>query len=527
MADEPKAPREGKRAVQQFKLVDDAIFKLGGTTRKYVGTLRKNDKQLQEWIKAGKGSDAVLKAQAQNSRELAKALIETAAGGATLGKGLFKTKQFQDSTGKFTRGITPMAAILAKASGGGEKFLKVMDFVNPKFSQGIVAGKGFGNVMAGMGIAGLVLQALKTAIGATFDSMKMLNRSVSGLGVSSFDAAGFASSAALAQLKYNASSADFGQVMGSLTETYGINTAAMQKMGRNATSVLADSIGQFLGAAKIMGMSADEAGNLASSLVMLHFDVKKLPLAFAEFRRMLTTTEMTQQALAEALGMIAPVSLTSRNAVFGLVGSLASIRTAMMKSTNESIKFAASGGAGKIIQDVQMAFTKAASGLDVAKMLAFGGGAEPGVDTWEAIKQAYSTENTRDKVLMNYFKRIQEGGGEKGVFFAAQQEGFSQEAAFGFAEIFGTLQREQTRVGATQEEKLAAQARAMDKVAIASAALEDPMQKLVSLVTSILTGLYAAINVFKPGAGTELANRTTQANPATKPLRMAAGAAAP
>jgi len=240
---------------------------------------------------------------------------------------------------------------------------------------------------------------------------------------------------------------------------------------------------------------------------------------------------MAPQALAEALGMIAPASLTSITAARSFVGAMGQIDKSIRASSNEALRFAVSGGGAKIIQDVQQAFAKATSELTLPEMLAFGGGQEPGVDPWEAVQKTFGKDMDRTTMLVNYFRKVAEsaaaGQSEMAIFAAAEKKLGGGQTAFAAVEAIQTMMREQGRRGASDKDKLDAQARATDKIAMASAALDDPMQKLVSIATAMMTALFSLIDIFKPGAGSVLASRIDQANPATKPMRQAVGAAAP
>jgi hypothetical protein len=513
--------------------INDALLGTTNVSKKYIKVLNENKSVLtkitKKYVDMPKAfASAITKAQAKTHRTSVMAAANIGAANATMGN-FFSKKQWVP----FTNSISPMNAAIIKATGGGESFLKVMDFIAPSLSKAATTGDNAARNMAAMGVAGLALAALwkifQGAFKGTFDSMKIMNRSLGVFNVGWRESAQFASSAAMAQAFYNVKTEDFGSVMNSLTSTYGVNAgkiAELRGQGRAWAGELADSVGQFLGATKIMGMTTDEAGRLASTLVMLHKDVTQLPAAFADFRNMVEETQMAPAALQDALSQIAPVSLTSATALNYTIGAFRTMNKTIRESRDEALKFAVSGGGAKIIQDVQQAFTKAAAGLSLPEMMAFGGGQEPGMNPMDAIKKMVSTRMSRPEMLVNYFKKVSDsaaaGQKDTAIFMAATQKGFSPEAAYAAIDSINMLTREGSRRELTGKAKLDAQKAAIDKMAIASEGLADPMEKLVSIATSIMTAMFATLNIFRPGAGTSLAASINQAAPATKPMREAA-----
>ena len=436
-----------------------------------------------------------------------------------------KIKAEKENEERRTKTEAKNKEIFTGAEGGVQKFLD-----RAKLVQGVMSGStestggmlrafmklgnAFGPVGVGVGLlSALLITGLVGAVRKTFEASKSLTASLGFMNAGLHNSVQFGKQTALASALYGVKQEEMSAILKSLSNNMLLTSMATKNMGTIWANTVGESIGQFMGMAKYAGMSADQAGRLASNLVMLGNTADQLPAAFAKFQVWAGELEMAPDVLMDALGGIAPVSLTSATAARTMINTFASFKKTFKDATDPVGEFIKNApGGGKLMGDAMQSFASAAGDLTTPEMIAMGGGMNPGTDTWGAIQAALSSGNDRFQILTNYLQTVAKGApggtGDKNTaifMMLTQRFGIEMSRANTLTGMIVNLNKEQMKAARNGDVNKTELARKQLQVAAAlNGAMEDPMQKLVNLMSALVAQMAALLNIVSPGMGTTM-----------------------
>ena len=509
-----KQASEGLKATKKTLLqIGDVARHLGGASRQEVANLHneyrklsKMQKDLTAKLMGNNRGTAELNKQyrlqqgqlvtvsnAMNKygQSLQKIGLDSAAAGVSLGN-LFK--QVPTGVGKET--IAGWKAAAASMITPGKKASAVLGMFAPvlkktsETSNNALANFTF--MAGGLGAAfTFLLGALQRTMKGTFATQRVMT------GALSMQDASFGKSMTL--YTRMALGADFWGIkqeeqiglLKTLTSAYAINATSQRDLvGASGMAAM-----KALAFGDALNLTTEESAKTIATMKLFGTATKALPISFVRLKNEAVAAGLTVSHMAGVLNELAPLSLLAANAHTRIIGVFAQMGQTIDRSlTDPMLKFVTQERHIRLTADAMQAFAKAAAKMTLPEVVAFGGGLGLGASSNLADAMEAAMGKTRPDMLLNMYREVSKTlpGGQRDVLagmtaFIATQQGVALETAARMAEItIGTKAEQQRLASSDVTERERAQEAQLERFAVISSTIEDPMQKLIGIAQSIL-----------------------------------------
>ena len=490
----------------KLKDMSDVILKMGGTSKSAINAIRGEIRAMRE-LKNVRGLESVLtKAMATAYLGVSQAANKALASSATIGTML---KNITVSTGKGNKVSKPIYSMVAEALKPSEGFVNTLKFIRPQMVQGAANAKDMGLGLMKLGIYGAIVDVvLKSLIGGlkgAQENMKFLSNTMSASSATWGVALDMFGRTRQYAALLGVSSEEVGQALNGLQKNFVWNSIAMEKLGAGGAGRVADSVASFIAQAKGAGLSAEAAGELGSSLVLMGGELTNLTDGFAEFHSTLRVTGLTTDYLSNMLSTLAPVSMTSAVAAKDLYSTMGAFSKTFKTSTDPVLKFLNSAGKQRLMADSMQQFVEISSKLRMPELLAFGSKTAPGLSPWKALGESLGKNQSRTNILLNMMNTVmnQTQGGESKRFAVAamlEGKGASAEQAYVLANMIADYNKAKQQTAATDiAGQKGVEAQALKINAALTQSIGDPMERLIALVQQFMTATLRFFGIISGG----------------------------
>jgi len=339
-------------------------------------------------------------------------------------------------------------------------------------------------------IGALIFVAKKTS-----DAFKSLSSSIGGVPITLSDANVAMITANKNMFKMGVSTKDTMALVGALGDNMAINLKTKTELGMAG---IVDAASEFLRLSNAAGMTSEDANKLAISLISSGTTIRGLGQAFIDFKRATISTALAPKLLAQNLATLAPVSLTVSGAITKTIGLFNTMRGGFDAFSNSLLRGITAEQKAKLYANSIEGLSQAMAGLNTPMMMAFGGGmgGKNKVDPWEAMQTAAGTD--RGTVLMNYLDTVakQSRGQPAAIEQALEGMGIKDlGTAVNLTRMI--INRQRAREEGADPKKI--METNLQMAASLNTALQNPIERLVALVTQQLGVMMNLLEIFKPG----------------------------
>lgn len=312
-----------------------------------------------------------------------------------------------DNMTKKSGNLSAVLSTLIKPSSGAAKALGA---IAPTFTKNAHNATNLGAGMLKFNLAAMALMSVFQALMGFAHGLKTTFKGLVGtMGINMAtlkNTNALYGSARTAGVMFNVTQGEILEGLGALRQGFVINGMAMKAMGDAAFKHVGASVAEFMGLAKVAGMTAGESQKLAISLVTAGGDIRTLPDQFAKLHTAVVQSGLDTGRLAEAIGMLAPLSTAASNTTEGLLDSFTKFSTIFTTSTNKMLSQANAAKQFTRFASAMQGFTQAAAGLKLPELLAIGGGTQAGTRPGEALQKALNFEGGRPAILMGLIDQM-------------------------------------------------------------------------------------------------------------------------